>query len=221
MRWDANAGIVGNFTRSLLGASSEFVIQLGDDDIAAPSLVERTVAALDAHPRAGVAHSRFALIDADGGVLMAVAGLARHAVALARAGPGLRRALDGPRLPRVLLDRADPALGRARGRAEKLERFDVLEANLRKLIQVKPDHAHAYNALGYSFAERNTRLAGGAQADREGARALARGLLHHRQPGLGAVPPGRPEGRRSSSCAAPTTGGPTPRSARTWARCCG
>jgi tetratricopeptide (TPR) repeat protein len=42
--------------------------------------------------------------------------------------------------------------------AEKLERFDVLEANLRKLIEVRPDHAHAYNALGYSFAERNTRL---------------------------------------------------------------
>jgi tetratricopeptide (TPR) repeat protein len=42
--------------------------------------------------------------------------------------------------------------------AEKLERFDLLEANLRKLIQVRPDHAHAYNALGYSFADRNLRL---------------------------------------------------------------
>ncbi len=42
--------------------------------------------------------------------------------------------------------------------AEKLERYDVLESNLRKLIQVRPDHAHAYNALGYSFADRNTRL---------------------------------------------------------------
>lgn len=42
--------------------------------------------------------------------------------------------------------------------AEKLERYDVLESHLRKLIQVKPDHAHAYNALGYSFADRNTRL---------------------------------------------------------------
>ena len=34
----------------------------------------------------------------------------------------------------------------------------MLEKNLRKLIEVRPDHAHAYNALGYSFAERNTRL---------------------------------------------------------------
>jgi len=42
--------------------------------------------------------------------------------------------------------------------AEKMKRYDVLESNLRKLMQVKPDHAHAYNALGYSFAERNMRL---------------------------------------------------------------
>ena len=42
--------------------------------------------------------------------------------------------------------------------AEKLEKYDLLEQNLRKLIEVRPDHAHAYNALGYSFAERNTRL---------------------------------------------------------------
>jgi len=42
--------------------------------------------------------------------------------------------------------------------AEKLERYDLLESHLRKLIEIRPDHAHAYNALGYSFADRNTRL---------------------------------------------------------------
>jgi tetratricopeptide (TPR) repeat protein len=42
--------------------------------------------------------------------------------------------------------------------AEKLNRVDLLEANLRELIQLKPDHAHAYNALGYSLADRNERL---------------------------------------------------------------
>jgi glycosyltransferase involved in cell wall biosynthesis len=71
VRWEENAGIVGNFTRSLLGASSEFVIQLGDDDIAEPTLVARTVSALEAFPRAGVAHSRFSLIDEAGAVLVA------------------------------------------------------------------------------------------------------------------------------------------------------
>ncbi len=42
--------------------------------------------------------------------------------------------------------------------AEKLDHFEVLEANLRKLIQIQPNHAHAYNALGYSLADRNLRL---------------------------------------------------------------
>jgi len=42
--------------------------------------------------------------------------------------------------------------------AEKVNRLDLLEASLRKLIEVKPDHAHAYNALGYTLADRNLRL---------------------------------------------------------------
>jgi Flp pilus assembly protein TadD len=42
--------------------------------------------------------------------------------------------------------------------AEKLDRYDMLESSLKQLIELKPDHAHAYNALGYSFAERNIRL---------------------------------------------------------------
>lgn len=42
--------------------------------------------------------------------------------------------------------------------AEKLERMDLLESNLKKLITLRPDHAHAYNALGFSLADRNLRL---------------------------------------------------------------
>jgi tetratricopeptide (TPR) repeat protein len=42
--------------------------------------------------------------------------------------------------------------------AEKVNRLDVLEANLRQLIKIRPDHAHAYNALGYTFADRNQRI---------------------------------------------------------------
>jgi Flp pilus assembly protein TadD len=41
--------------------------------------------------------------------------------------------------------------------AEKLDRIDVVEANLRKLIALKPDHAQAYNALGYTLADRTDR----------------------------------------------------------------
>jgi Flp pilus assembly protein TadD len=42
--------------------------------------------------------------------------------------------------------------------AERIDRVDLLESSLRKLISLKPDHAHAYNALGYSLADRNLRL---------------------------------------------------------------
>ncbi len=42
--------------------------------------------------------------------------------------------------------------------AEKLDRLDVLESSLKKLIKLQPDNAHAYNALGYSLADRNLRL---------------------------------------------------------------
>ncbi|HET7200419.1 MAG TPA: tetratricopeptide repeat protein [Burkholderiales bacterium] len=42
--------------------------------------------------------------------------------------------------------------------ADKIERVDILEASLRKLIEIRPEHAHAYNALGYSLADRNERL---------------------------------------------------------------
>jgi len=42
--------------------------------------------------------------------------------------------------------------------AEKLDRMDVLESSLRMVIKLKPEHAHAYNALGYSLADRNVRL---------------------------------------------------------------
>ena len=42
--------------------------------------------------------------------------------------------------------------------AEKLDRMDILESSLRKVIKIKPDYAHAYNALGYSLADRSMRL---------------------------------------------------------------
>ena len=41
---------------------------------------------------------------------------------------------------------------------EKLNKLDDMERLLRRVITLKPDHQHAYNALGYSLAERNVRL---------------------------------------------------------------
>lgn len=42
--------------------------------------------------------------------------------------------------------------------AEKLSRFDEMERLLRRLIALRPDSQNAYNALGYSMADRNDRL---------------------------------------------------------------
>lgn len=42
--------------------------------------------------------------------------------------------------------------------AEKLDLMEIMESRLRKLIELRPDSAQAYNALGYSYAERNMRL---------------------------------------------------------------
>jgi tetratricopeptide (TPR) repeat protein len=41
---------------------------------------------------------------------------------------------------------------------EKLGKHEEMEKALRKVIELKPDAAHAYNALGYSLADRNVRL---------------------------------------------------------------
>lgn len=42
--------------------------------------------------------------------------------------------------------------------AEKLGKLDEMERLLRQVMAGKPDYQHAYNALGFSLAERNTRL---------------------------------------------------------------
>jgi tetratricopeptide (TPR) repeat protein len=42
--------------------------------------------------------------------------------------------------------------------AERLQRFDDMEALLRRVMALKPEDHHAHNALGYSLADRNVRL---------------------------------------------------------------
>ncbi len=63
----------------------------------------------------------------------------------------LRKALDvRPDQPELLYDVALAA--------EKIDRIDLVEVHLRRLIDLKPDHAQAYNALGYTLADRTDRL---------------------------------------------------------------
>ena len=71
----------------------------------------------------------------------------RHVDEFAVLDEGLKRFPDSPDL---LYDRA-LAAGR-------LDRLDVLEADLRRVISLRPDDAHAYNALGYTLADRTDRI---------------------------------------------------------------
>lgn len=84
-------------------------------------------------------------------LILAEAGLLRDANAYQEAfdflGAAVARTPDAPDL---LYDHAMAA--------EKVNRIDVLESNLRKVISMRPTHAHAYNALGYTLADRNQRL---------------------------------------------------------------
>ena len=43
--------------------------------------------------------------------------------------------------------------------AERLKKLDVMEAQFKQVIALRPDNAAAYNALGFSYAERNVNLA--------------------------------------------------------------
>jgi Flp pilus assembly protein TadD len=42
--------------------------------------------------------------------------------------------------------------------AEKLNRIEEMERLLRRVIELRPDHHHAHNALGFSLADRGIRL---------------------------------------------------------------
>ncbi|MCE2971318.1 MAG: tetratricopeptide repeat protein, partial [Burkholderiales bacterium] len=97
-----------------------------------------------ADTRADAPQERVAVVVTDAQILRE-AGRAREAFDLLTA--ALAQAPDDPSL-----------LYETAMAAEKLDRLDVMERNLRRLIELKPDDAHAYNALGYSLADRNLRL---------------------------------------------------------------
>jgi tetratricopeptide (TPR) repeat protein len=61
-----------------------------------------------------------------------------------------RAVLEYPDSFELLYDRAMAA--------ERIDRIDILESDLRRVIKMKPDYAHAYNALGYTLAEKTNRL---------------------------------------------------------------
>jgi glycosyltransferase involved in cell wall biosynthesis len=64
-----NVGRAENFNRLVALADTDFVLLLGDDDKLHPDHLARTLEALERHPRVGVVHTGFSLIDESGNVL--------------------------------------------------------------------------------------------------------------------------------------------------------
>jgi glycosyltransferase involved in cell wall biosynthesis len=63
-----DVGIVETYNLIFRALESEYFLVLPDDDRIEPDLLARTVPVLDAHPRAGMVHTRFDTIDAAGTV---------------------------------------------------------------------------------------------------------------------------------------------------------
>jgi Tfp pilus assembly protein PilF len=95
-----------------------------------------------------------------------------------------------------------------------------MEKSLRQVIAKAPDNHHAYNALGYSLAERNVRLKEAHQlidkalgmAPEDPFIMDSMGWVQYR---LGNLDAAEAQLRRAYACAA------IPRSPSTWAKCCG
>jgi glycosyltransferase involved in cell wall biosynthesis len=69
VRRPENLGITANHNLALAEVESEYCLIVPDDDVLFPTILERTVAVLDANPRAGMVHARFQVLAEDGGVL--------------------------------------------------------------------------------------------------------------------------------------------------------
>ena len=72
VRRPQNLGITANHNLALRDVTSEYCLIVPDDDVLFPQTLERTVAALDANPRAGMVHARFSVLGEEGAVLKEV-----------------------------------------------------------------------------------------------------------------------------------------------------
>lgn len=70
VRQPENLGLLGNHNWFLERVDTDYALILPDDDLVYPELLGRTVAELDSHPRAGVAHAAFDIVDEAGTVLL-------------------------------------------------------------------------------------------------------------------------------------------------------
>jgi glycosyltransferase involved in cell wall biosynthesis len=64
-----NKGLPGALNTGFAAARGSLHCWTSDDNIARPQMLERLVAALDAHPEAAIAHANYSVIDAGGAVM--------------------------------------------------------------------------------------------------------------------------------------------------------
>jgi glycosyltransferase involved in cell wall biosynthesis len=73
VRLDRNVGLPAALNAGFARARGAYFSWTSDDNILRPNMLERLVAALDAHPDCGIAHSDYSVIDAGGALLEQVA----------------------------------------------------------------------------------------------------------------------------------------------------
>jgi glycosyltransferase involved in cell wall biosynthesis len=71
VRRPENLGLLGNFADAFSRVDTEYSLIVCDDDQLRPTFLEETVAVLDAHPRAGMVHTAFSIIDGHGDIVEA------------------------------------------------------------------------------------------------------------------------------------------------------
>jgi glycosyltransferase involved in cell wall biosynthesis len=70
VRHEENLGMLGNHNWCLGHVETEYSLIISDDDLLYPEHLERTVAALDEHPEAGMVHTGFDVLGQDGETLL-------------------------------------------------------------------------------------------------------------------------------------------------------
>ena len=91
---------------------------------------------------------------------------------------------------------------------ERSKRWADAERDLKFALKLKPEQPLVMNYLAYTWVEQSVNMAEALADAEERGRTAAGGRLHHRQPGLGALPHGRLSNRdrhisNRRSCSSP------------------
>ena len=105
--------------------------------------------------------------------------------------------------------------------AEKLDKIDVAEARLKRLIELTPENAQALNALGYTLVDRTPRAAEGYALIEKAYKLSPEDPFIQDSMGWALYRMGKLDDAETVPAPRDGRAGPTPRSPRTWAKCSG